>query len=147
MLKLAIAGNPAFSVCTYETDRGGVNYTVDTLTHIHEEEPGGSCFSDGRRHAPGSSALETARAGLPVALPGRSALRGHGGIGHQLLICCDQSTKDRRNPPAPGRDARDRHKQQRYPPPRSRRKEHSLLHTQAVEKYIETQGLYKTEPR
>ena len=31
MLELAIAGNPAFSVCRYETDRGGVNYTVDTL--------------------------------------------------------------------------------------------------------------------
>ncbi|MGA2062699.1 MAG: nicotinate-nucleotide adenylyltransferase [Thermoguttaceae bacterium] len=44
MLKLAIAGNPAFSVCTYETDRGGVNYTVDTLTHIHEEEPGRELF-------------------------------------------------------------------------------------------------------
>jgi nicotinate-nucleotide adenylyltransferase len=44
MLKLAIAGNPAFSVCTYETDRGGVNYTVDTLTHIHEEEPSWELF-------------------------------------------------------------------------------------------------------
>ena len=31
MLELAIAGNPAFSVCRYEADRGGVNYTVDTL--------------------------------------------------------------------------------------------------------------------
>ncbi|MGD0382150.1 MAG: nicotinate-nucleotide adenylyltransferase [Thermoguttaceae bacterium] len=44
MLKLAIAGNPAFSVCTYETDRGGVNYTVDTLTHIHEEDPSRELF-------------------------------------------------------------------------------------------------------
>jgi nicotinate-nucleotide adenylyltransferase len=40
MLNLAIAGHPAFSVRTYETDRGGVNYTVDTLTRIREEEPG-----------------------------------------------------------------------------------------------------------
>jgi nicotinate-nucleotide adenylyltransferase len=44
MLKLAIAGNPAFSVCTYETDRGGVNYTVDTLTHIHQEDPSRELF-------------------------------------------------------------------------------------------------------
>ncbi|MGD0518250.1 MAG: nicotinate-nucleotide adenylyltransferase [Thermoguttaceae bacterium] len=44
MLKLAIAGNPAFSVCTYETDRGGVNYTVDTLTHIHKEDPSRELF-------------------------------------------------------------------------------------------------------
>ena len=39
MLELAIAGNPAFSVCRYETDRGGVNYTVDTLSHFREEDP------------------------------------------------------------------------------------------------------------
>jgi nicotinate-nucleotide adenylyltransferase len=44
MLALAIAGNPAFSVCRYETDRGGVNYTVDTLTHFHEEDPGREMF-------------------------------------------------------------------------------------------------------
>lgn len=39
MLELAIAGNPVFAVCRYETDRGGVNYTVDTLTHLREEDP------------------------------------------------------------------------------------------------------------
>ena len=39
MLELAIAGNPAFSVCRYETDRGGVNYTVDTLTHFYQQDP------------------------------------------------------------------------------------------------------------
>jgi nicotinate-nucleotide adenylyltransferase len=44
MLELAIAGNPAFSVCRYETDRGGVNYTVDTLTHFHEEDPSREFF-------------------------------------------------------------------------------------------------------
>jgi nicotinate-nucleotide adenylyltransferase len=44
MLKLATAGNPAFSVSTYETDRGGVNYTVDTLAHIRDEDPGRELF-------------------------------------------------------------------------------------------------------
>jgi nicotinate-nucleotide adenylyltransferase len=44
MLKLAIAGHEAFSVCTYETDRGGVNYTVDTLSRIREEDPGRELF-------------------------------------------------------------------------------------------------------
>ena len=39
MLELAIAGNQAFSVCRYETDRGGVNYSVDTLAHFYEEDP------------------------------------------------------------------------------------------------------------
>jgi nicotinate-nucleotide adenylyltransferase len=39
MLELAMAGQPAFAVSRYETDRGGVNYTVDTLTHFQEEDP------------------------------------------------------------------------------------------------------------
>jgi nicotinate-nucleotide adenylyltransferase len=44
MLKLAIAGHAAFSVCTYETDRGGVNYTVDTLSRIRDEDPSRELF-------------------------------------------------------------------------------------------------------
>jgi nicotinate-nucleotide adenylyltransferase len=44
MLELAIAGNSAFSVCRYETDRGGVNYTVDTLAHFREEDPSRELF-------------------------------------------------------------------------------------------------------
>ena len=39
MLELAIAGHAAFSVSRHETDRGGVSYTVDTLTHFREEDP------------------------------------------------------------------------------------------------------------
>jgi nicotinate-nucleotide adenylyltransferase len=44
MLELAIAGNRAFSVCRYETDRGGVNYSVDTLGHFCEEDPARELF-------------------------------------------------------------------------------------------------------
>lgn len=44
MLELALAGQPEFSVCRYETDRGGVNYTVDTLTHFQESEPQAELF-------------------------------------------------------------------------------------------------------
>ena len=39
MLELAIAGHPAFAVSRYETDRGGINYTVETLAHFHQEDP------------------------------------------------------------------------------------------------------------
>jgi nicotinate-nucleotide adenylyltransferase len=39
MLELAVAGHPAFSVCRYEIDRGGVNYTFETLAHFHDEDP------------------------------------------------------------------------------------------------------------
>ena len=44
MLELATAGNPAFSVCRYEADRGGVNFTVDTLAHFHAEDPSRELF-------------------------------------------------------------------------------------------------------
>jgi nicotinate-nucleotide adenylyltransferase len=44
MLELAIAGHPAFSVSRYEVDRGGVNYTVETLAHLHQEVPGSEFF-------------------------------------------------------------------------------------------------------
>src|SRR5690606_15414754 len=39
MLKLAIGGHPAMSVFTWELDRGGVSYTVDTLRHLRDEDP------------------------------------------------------------------------------------------------------------
>jgi nicotinate-nucleotide adenylyltransferase len=39
MLDLAIAGHEAFAVCRYEIDRGGVNYTFETLEHLREEVP------------------------------------------------------------------------------------------------------------
>jgi len=39
MLELAIGGNEPFRVCPYEIERGGVNYTVDTLAHLHSEDP------------------------------------------------------------------------------------------------------------
>lgn len=44
MLELAVAGNAAFSVCRYETDRGGVNYTVETLAHFRQQEPDRELF-------------------------------------------------------------------------------------------------------
>lgn len=57
MLQLAIAGQPAFCVSPYEADRGGVNYTVDTLAHFRRQEPNGQLFfllgADSLRELPG----------------------------------------------------------------------------------------------
>ena len=39
MLKLAISGNPALEISLLEIDRGGVSYTVDTLTALRGEHP------------------------------------------------------------------------------------------------------------
>ncbi len=44
MLELAIAGNTAFSVCRYEADCEGVHYTADTLEHFRDEDPGREMF-------------------------------------------------------------------------------------------------------
>ena len=39
MLKLAIGGHHSFRLCTLEIDRGGVSYTVDTLAQMAMEHP------------------------------------------------------------------------------------------------------------
>jgi nicotinate-nucleotide adenylyltransferase len=44
MLKLATGGNEAFAVWTWEIDRGGVSFTVETLQHLHEEDPSRELF-------------------------------------------------------------------------------------------------------
>ena len=44
MIELAIAGNESFAVSRYEVDRGGVNYTVDTLSHFRAEFPEAELF-------------------------------------------------------------------------------------------------------
>jgi nicotinate-nucleotide adenylyltransferase len=40
MLALAIGGHDAFEVSTLELDRGGVSYTIDTLTDLAARHPG-----------------------------------------------------------------------------------------------------------
>lgn len=44
MIELAIGGHPSFAVSRFEADRGGVNYTVDTLAHFREQDPDGELF-------------------------------------------------------------------------------------------------------
>jgi nicotinate-nucleotide adenylyltransferase len=44
MLELAVAGHEQFFVGRYEADRGGVNFTVDTLRHYREVQPEAELF-------------------------------------------------------------------------------------------------------
>jgi len=44
MLKLAIAGHESFEVYTGEIERGGVSYTWETLAAIHQQRPGDELF-------------------------------------------------------------------------------------------------------
>ena len=143
MLELAIAGHQQFAVCRLEIDRGGVSYTVDTLRHFRHEDPEGELFSlmgaDMLHDLPHWREAETVcqlavvaavrRAGMPnldftalaaVASPERVALfQGHQVEMPAIGLC---STAVRRRVAA-GQSIR-------YQTPR------------AVEKYIQTHGLY-----
>ena len=44
MLRLAIAGHERFTVDSFEVERGGISYTVDTLSHYRIENPGAALF-------------------------------------------------------------------------------------------------------
>ena len=44
MLKLALGGHPAMHVSTLEVERGGISYTVDTLTRLQQEYPNDKLF-------------------------------------------------------------------------------------------------------
>lgn len=44
MVRLAIAGNPHFSLCDFEIKREAVSYTVDTLMYLRETHPDAELF-------------------------------------------------------------------------------------------------------
>jgi nicotinate-nucleotide adenylyltransferase len=44
MIELAIGGHEAFEVCRHEIDRGGINYTVETLAHLRKQDPARELF-------------------------------------------------------------------------------------------------------
>ena len=144
MLELAIAGHQQFSVSRHEVDRGGVNYTVDTLTHFRQQDPdgellflmGADMFHDLPNWRESARVIELAlpvvvrRAGEPpldfarltdVATPERiEAIRAHQ---VEMPLVGFSSTEIRRRV-AEGQSIR-------YHTPR------------AVQKYIETHGLYR----
>ncbi len=147
MLELAIAGNPAFSVCRYEAERGGVNYTVDTLAHFHEEDASRELFlllgADMLADLPNwRSAVRLCELALPVAAGRPSSgpidfdrLAGIAAAErielmrrHQVEMPeIDISSSDIRHRGGSGQSIR-------YRTPR------------AVEMYIETHGLYRPSP-
>lgn len=150
MIELAIAGHPSFGVCRYELERGGVSYTVDTLARFHAEQPADELFflmgadsladlptwkdpaticqlaipvvvrrGDGA-HAP-SPDSEEFRALAHLVTPERLQQIAHARVEMPRI---DLSASDLRRRVAAGQSIR-------YRTPR------------AVEKYIETHGLYR----
>ncbi|MEX2026536.1 MAG: nicotinate-nucleotide adenylyltransferase [Pirellulaceae bacterium] len=144
MLELAISGNEHFAVSTVELDRGGISYTVETLRTIAAQHPDDELF-----FLMGADSLhelttwrepaEICRLAIPIVVhradspppdftvlsklvsPARlNEIRSH----QVEMPIIDLSSTDLRQRVAEGRSLR-------YRTPR------------AVEKYIETQGLYR----
>lgn len=147
MLELAIAGNDAFRVSRIELERGGVSYTVDTLRTILADRPGTELFlllgADSLRDlVTWRDPAEICKLALPAVVrrggmspPDFSILRSIVSADRLQQIeeaeveisAVDFSSTDLRQRAATGRSLR-------YRTPR------------AVEKYIETQGLYREKP-
>jgi nicotinate-nucleotide adenylyltransferase len=143
MLKLATAGHEAFEVSRLELDRTGMSFTVDTLREIHQAHPDWELFfllgSDSLADLPTWRQPERiCELATPVVVtrPGHTSpdwapleklLAAHGVSFHRRQVEMPEvsfSSTDVRQRVAAGRSIR-------YRTPR------------AVEKYIETHGLYR----
>jgi nicotinate-nucleotide adenylyltransferase len=136
MLELAIGGHEPFVVCPYEIDRGGVNYTVDTLAHFKAEDPARELFflmgadslgdlpswKEPKRLCELAVLVVVGRTGAGLPPTGELATR----IERVDMPTIDVSSSDLRERIAAGHSIR-------YRTPR------------AVEKYIEAHGLYRAD--
>ncbi len=147
MVRLAIGGHEKLDVSTVEIDRGGVSYTVETLTALAEQHPGSSLFflmgADSLKDLPTwrepqrlcelAVPLVVRRAGSPE--PDFSAIsqlvtsaRLQEIRDHEIVMpIIELSSTEIRRRVAVNQSIR-------YRTPRS------------VEKFIETYGLYRSEP-
>lgn len=144
MLQLAVAGHEQFAVSRYEVDRGGVSYTVDTLRHYRQQDPEGALFllvgADMLHDLPRwREAAEICQLAIPVAV----RRPGVGELDYSLLAGLvaperlDRFRQYQVEMPKIGLSSTEIRRRVaaglsiRYQTPR------------AVEKYIETQGLYR----
>lgn len=144
MLEVAMAGHPSFHVSSAEIDRGGISYTIDTLQAIRAERPTDDLFllmgADVLHDLP---KWREPRGILEIALPIAVVRHGSPPPDHEVLRPLmtperwEASAKLQVDMPVvefSSKDVRERvgqGKSIRYRTPR------------AVEKLIETNGLYK----
>lgn len=144
MLKLAAGGNEAFHVSDLEWKRGGVSYTVDTLEAIHAERPDAELYlligADTLADLPN---WRNPRRVCELALPTAVCRPGSGELDYELLAAFVEPSRLARlrelrvEMPLIGISSRELRariaagKSIRYQVPR------------AVEKFIETAGLYR----
>lgn len=144
MLELATGGHEAFEVSRFEADRGGVNYTVDSLRHFRQVHPEAELFflmgGDMLHDLPNwREAGEVCRLAIPVAV------RRPGAPEPDFQALADLATPERIElfrqhqveMPAIGISASEIRR--RVAAGRSIR----FWTPRAVERYIETHGLYR----
>jgi nicotinate-nucleotide adenylyltransferase len=144
MLELAVGGNDQFAVSRIEIDRGGVSFSVDTLSELHQQQPERELFlilgadslvdlPSWREPARIAELATIAVCGRPGFEPDLAALSGH-----LPAESIEAIRKHRVEMPLIGVSSREMRRRVavglsiRYQTPR------------AVEKYIESQGLYRT---
>jgi nicotinate-nucleotide adenylyltransferase len=147
MLKLAIGGHEPFRVSTVEIDRGGVSYTVDTLEQLHADDPAREMFlilgADALEDLPTwKNPQRICELALPLVVcrayapdPDFSVLAPL--VSHERIAQAQSAQVNMAPIGIASSDIRRRvaaGKSIRFRTPR------------AVEKYIETHGLYRTEP-
>ncbi len=144
MLELALAGNSAMIVSPLEIDRGGISYTVDTLREIQRGEPAAELFlllgADSLPELPSWYQAETiCQLALPVVVRRPFAPEP------DFQVLADLSTSQRldeirrRQVESPMIDVSSSEIRRRV----SRGQSIRYRTPRAVEKYIETNGLYR----
>lgn len=94
LTRLAVRGNPAFTVSGFEAHRAGPSFTVDTLRHFHARQPGARFYllmgADSLADFPDwHEPAEIARlATLVVAARLAQSAPGAGARGHPLVPAC-----------------------------------------------------------
>jgi nicotinate-nucleotide adenylyltransferase len=144
MLELATGGHEAFEVSRFEADRGGVNYTVDSLRHFRQLHPEAELFflmgADMLHDLPNwREADEVCRLAVPTVVRRPGAPDPDFGILAELAAPdrIDLFRRHQVEMPVVGISASEIRR--RVAAGRSIR----FWTTRAVEKYIETQGLYR----
>ena len=125
MLELAIAGHAAFSVSRYETDRGGVNYTAETLAHFSRGSARQLFFLLGADMFHDLPQWREPQRICQLALPTVVRRWGEPALDFAPSPASRAGAAGGNAQPA-GRDARRGPQFPRYPPPRGRRPEHPL---------------------
>jgi nicotinate-nucleotide adenylyltransferase len=147
MLKLAIGGHEPFTIFTGEVDRGGISYTVETLEQLHEELPEAELFflmgADSLADLPTwREPQRICELAFPIIVRRAGSPQADDSILSQLMTADRLATARAHRVEMPVIDLRATDIRRRVAASQSIR----FRTPRAVEKFIETHGLYRVSP-